>query len=112
MSDMVLASLAQLVAQLPTLLTLLAGIVVFLVMMRRSPLAFILAAVSFGALLVASVGQVFATNLLIGKRTEAGWSVSSLATMLSVAAVLFAIFRAGAFGMLIAAVLVGRKEKP
>lgn len=111
MNDMVLASLAQLLAQVPALLTLIAGIVVFLVLLQRSPLACTLAAISFGILLVVSVGQVFTTNLLIGKRSEAGWSVTSLATVLSITAVLFALLRAGAFGMLIAAVLVGRKEK-
>jgi len=110
-NEMVIASLAQLAAQLPTLLTCIIGIVVFLVMLQRFPLACTLAAVSFAVLLVASIGQVFTTNLLIGKRSVAGWSVNYLATVLSISGVLFAILRAGALAMLIAAVLVGRGEK-
>jgi len=104
-------SLVQLVTQVPTLLVLIGGIIVFLVMMRRSIAACALSAGSFALILVVRITRVFVTNVIFLKQRQMGWPVTTLAQFMSVASLAFALLEAAAFGMLIGAVLAGRIKK-
>jgi hypothetical protein len=107
----IITSLFQLLTQVPTLLVLIAGIVIFLVMVRRSATACALSAGSFALLLVGRIARVFVTNALMMKQRQMGWAVVTLAQFLSASGFAFGLLEAAAFGMLVGAVLVGRAGK-
>jgi hypothetical protein len=110
-NQIVSSSLMQLLSQLPTLLALLAGIVIFLVMMRRSVRACVLSAVSFALFLLGRIAHVFLANAILVGRVEKGWTTASMAGMLAVSSILLGLLEAAAFGMLIAAVLLAGRGK-
>jgi hypothetical protein len=107
----IITSLFQLFTQVPTLLVLIAGIVIFLVMARRSATACALSAGSFALLLAGRIAHVFVTNALMMKQRQMDWAVATLAQFLSASGFAFGLLEAAAFGMLIGAVLVGRTGK-
>jgi hypothetical protein len=107
----IITSLFQLLTQIPTLLVLIAGIVVFLLMLRRSPTACALSAGSFALLLAGRIARPFVTNALMMKQRQMGWAVATLAQFLNAWGLAFGLLEAAAFGMLIGAVLVGRTGK-
>jgi len=102
-----MASFFQVLGQGPTLLVLVAGIVLFLVMVRRSLVACLLSAGAFALLLAIRIVHPFVTNALLLQRAQMGWTTEKLAQLLGISSFVFGIVEAAAFGMLIAAVLTG-----
>ena len=80
-------------------------------MKGRSAVACILSAVSFALLLLGRIAHVFLTNALIVERAEKGWTIDYMAKLMGVTSFLFGLLEAAAFGVLIAAVLLGTSEK-
>jgi hypothetical protein len=103
----------QLAAGAPLLLVYLAGMVLALVLWRRSPTASLLCLIGMGLLLVAAVAQPLANLFVIRSMSSQGWGGDRVSMLLSVSAVIGSLVRAVAMGLLVGAVFSGRgKSKP
>jgi hypothetical protein len=109
MGNAVTMFFTQLAPQAPVLLVYLAGGILALVFWRRCPLAGVLTLIGTGLLLVATLGQTLVFVYLIQVRFSRGWSLDQYGWMLSANAFAGGFCRAVGFGLVLAAVFVGRR---
>jgi hypothetical protein len=110
--DNLIPFLAQLAGQTPILLVYLVGMILALVFWRRCPGPCVLTVVAAGLLFVTTLVQPFLFHYLVRVRAEHGWGDEKLGWLLLVNALFGGVFRAVAFGLLLAAVFIGRKGAP
>jgi hypothetical protein len=109
MENTIIPFLTQLAGQAPVLLAYLVGMILALVFWRRSPGPCVLTLVATGLLLGTTLVQSFLFLYLIRAREDFGWTEERYRWMLSANALVGSVIRAVAFGLLLAAVFVGRK---
>jgi len=110
MNDILLPFLTQLAGQSPVLLMYLVGMVLAVVFWRRYPRPCAFTVSAMGLLLLTSVGQTFATLYFIAYRgISLGQESGGLAWMLMASTLVGTLLRALAFGLLLAAIFVGRQ---
>jgi hypothetical protein len=109
MDNLLLHVLSQLAVQAPALLVYLGGMILALVFLRRSPGPSALTLAATGLLLVTSVAQSLASVYLVRARADLGWTDARLSAVLLANGLAGSALRAVAFGLLLAAVFVGRR---
>lgn len=102
--------LTQLLGQAPVLLVYVIGIVIAMVNWSRYPKPALLTFLSMALFLITSVLQSFTFVSIVHARTDFAWSASTMAAVLSVNGLMGSLFRAVAFGFLLAAVFVSRSQ--
>jgi hypothetical protein len=109
MDDLLIPYLSQLASQSPVLLVYLVAIILALVFWRRwpGPCAFTLA--SMGLLVLMALVQPFVFLYLSRAPLELGWPHGRVGWLMSATALTGSLIRATAFGLLLAAVFIGRK---
>jgi hypothetical protein len=112
MNNVLQNSVTQLVADSPVLIAYLVGAILSLVSWKRCPNAFTCSFIASAALLLNSVVLAFVRNALIQNQMAQGWTAVDLGHKLTAIGLVGSIVRAGAFGLLIAAVYIGRSDSP
>jgi hypothetical protein len=100
----------QLLYQLPLLLVCTTGLILSLVFFRKSTGPSILTLIASGIVLLSSIAIALIQSYLVQARLEQGWSTAQYARLTSLVAIAGSIVRAGGFGLLLAAVFIGRKR--
>ena len=111
MDNFFIQFLTQLLGQAPILLVYLVGMVVALVFWRRCPRPAMLTLIGMALLLVTTLVQSFLFIYFHWARDDFGWSHERLGWMLSANGLVGSVFRAAAFGLVLTAVFIGRKER-
>jgi hypothetical protein len=112
MNSMLPMALGQLVSQAPVLIALFVGIILAIVYLGRCPGPSVCALIACTVLLLTGVGLTLAQSFLIQSQAAEGRSHADMARILSVLAIGGAAVRAGAYGLLLAAVFMGRSARP
>jgi len=101
----------QLLAQAPTLLIYIGGLVFCLVYWRRAPGAAVWAAGGLALLLLASLGSPLVQTSIIMNRTSSGGSSAQISTMMTVTSLAFGVIRAAGTALLVVGVFAGRPQE-
>ena len=112
MENFAMELLVQLAYQSPTLLAYVIGLVLALVFLRRCPGPAVLTLIATVMMLLTAIGYLFLQRYLAHARLDAGWSVERYAQMMTVIGIISNVIRAVAFGLLLAAIFVGRAGRP
>jgi hypothetical protein len=104
--------LMQFVVQLPVVLVYLTGFILLAIFWRRAPMACALALIALVIGLVTMIGQNVLTTYVIHSRQDMDWGHDRIGHTLTIIAFGSNLLRGIALGLLIAAVLVGRKPGP
>jgi hypothetical protein len=102
--------LMQFLGQMPLLIACLVGFVLALVYWNRVPGPARMTCLAVVLLVVASFGQTWAQQYVVQNRVTTGSSAMQISQTLSTIALIGAFIRAGAIGVLIAAVFMGRPQ--
>ena len=111
MDNIFIPFLAQLLGQAPVLLVYLAGMVLALVFWRRCPRPAMLTLIGMALFLVTTLVQSFLFIYLVRARDDFGWSHEMLGWIVSASGLIGSVIRAAAFGLMLTAVFIGRKER-
>jgi hypothetical protein len=109
MDNLLISVLSQLAVQAPALLVYLVGLILALVLLGRYPGPSAFTLIATGLLLVTAVAQSFLSVYLVRARVDWGWTDARLGATLSASALAGSALRAVAFGLLLAAVFIGRR---
>jgi len=103
--------LMQLLAQVPVLIAYVAGIIAVLAFWQRCPRPAMFTLIGTALLLVTTLAQPFLiVYLLMQLRQRLGMDVMNL--LMAVNTIFWGAIRAAAYGLLLTAVFVNRKEPP
>ncbi|RMF33497.1 MAG: hypothetical protein D6759_06865 [Chloroflexi bacterium] len=110
MREILVLFLTQLGGQSPLLLAYLVGIVLALVFWRRYPRPCAFTLVAMGLLVLTLLGQTFlGAYFVVYRGAGVGWGAGRVGRVLMVNTLIGSLIRALAFGLLLAAVFVGRE---
>jgi hypothetical protein len=103
--------LQQLVYQLPMLLVYFAGMIFAIRFLNKCRVASILTLLAVATLGFVAIGTSTAQAYLASSAAASGWSAIQIGQAFSVIGITSSVVRAAAFGLLIAAVFVGRETQ-
>jgi hypothetical protein len=113
MDNVISVSLTQIAGQAASLVVYLIGIFLAIVFWKRYPVPSLCVFIGSLVLLVTMFGQILVSNyLLIHVRDAQGWTHEEIARALSFSAIVGSSIRAAAFGLVLAAVFIGRRPAP
>jgi hypothetical protein len=110
MDDIFIPFLIQLLGQAPVLLAYLVGLVLALVFYQRCPRPALLTLIALALLLVTTLVQSFLFIYSVRARDDFGWNDEQFGWWLSATGLMGSVIRAAAFGLMLTAVFIGRKE--
>jgi len=112
MGDIIVASLKQLLIQLPALLVYLAVMILAVVFWRRCPAATMLVLPAAGLLLLSLVVWTFAVQYIARSFGRWGWSHTRLSVVWSVAGLVNSFVHAVGLSLIVSAAFVARRAQP
>jgi hypothetical protein len=101
--------LSQLPVQAPTLLAYVVGMVLALVFWRRCPRPAKFTFLAMMLLLITALVHSLLLSFFMQGREDLGWSHETLGLILLITGLIASLIRAAAFGLILAAVFMGRK---
>ena len=106
--NMLSAVLSQLAVQAPVMIALAVGIILALVYLGRCPGPSVCALIACTVLLLSGVGLTLVQNYVIQNQARYGRTTMDVSRILMVVGIVGCVIRAGAYGLLLAAVFMGR----
>jgi len=111
MNNVLISFLTQLAGQSPVLFVYLVGMALALVFWRRYPRPCALVLIAMGFLMLTSMGQAFVSLYFIQRGVGLDWEPQRVGRLLMINTLAGSFVRALAFGLLLAAVFVGREPR-
>lgn len=111
MRDIMIASMAGLVGQLPSILAYFIGIILSLVFRHRTQKTCMLVLVATGLLLVFTVLHPFTVQYLLQTHSDWGWSQKNLGIALAAVGFAYSMVHGTGIALLITAAFIGRLKR-